>query len=132
MTDVPSPQGASDRLTVLIAEDEPALRNLVASTLKAEGYGLLLAGSAEEAMRLAAEHSGRIDLLLTDAIMPGRSGFDLANALIADRPDLPVIVMSGYPEEMLDVNGLTRAIVLVQKPFTPRELRQRVRDALMR
>jgi two-component system cell cycle sensor histidine kinase/response regulator CckA len=121
-----------DTITVLIAEDEPAVRKLVASTLKNEGYHLLLAESAEEALRLAAAHPGRIDLLLTDAIMPGQSGIELANRLIADRPGLPVIVMSGYTEEMLDANGLTRALELVHKPFTPRELRQRIRDVLKR
>jgi two-component system, cell cycle sensor histidine kinase and response regulator CckA len=118
--------------TLLIAEDETSVRNLVASTLKAEPYQLLLAASAEEAMDIAARHDGRIDLLLTDAIMPGRSGIELANALVAARPGMPVIVMSGYTEETLNVHGLEHEIVLLQKPFTPRELRQLIRDVLAR
>ena len=70
-----------------------------------------MAASAEEAQRMAASHPGRIDLLLTDANMPGKSGIELANALVADRPGLPVIVMSGYTEEMINVAGLTHAVV---------------------
>jgi len=62
--------------------------------------------------------------------MPGQSGIDLANALAAQRPDLPVILMSGYTEQTLDMSALTRPVSLLQKPFTPRELRQRVRDVL--
>jgi two-component system cell cycle sensor histidine kinase/response regulator CckA len=119
-------------VTLLIVEDEPAVRNMVAATLKTEGYQLLLAGSAEEAMLVAAEHTGAIDLLLTDAVMPGKSGIELANALVAERPGLPVIVMSGYTRETLDVAGLSHAVVLVHKPFTPRELRQRIREVLNR
>jgi two-component system, cell cycle sensor histidine kinase and response regulator CckA len=119
-------------VTLLVVEDEPAVRSLVAATLKTEGYRLLLAASAEEAMVIAAEHAGPIDLLLTDAVMPGKSGIELANALVAERPGLPVIVMSGYTRETLDVTGLTHAVVLVHKPFTPRELRQRIRELLDR
>ncbi len=123
---------SADRITILIADDEPAIRMLVASALTTEGYALLVAGSAAEALRLAAAHAGRIDLLLTDATMPGGSGIDLANALVAERPALPVIVMSGYTMDTLDVNGLEHPVVLVHKPFTPRELRQCVRDVLKR
>jgi two-component system, cell cycle sensor histidine kinase and response regulator CckA len=127
-----APDAPRPEVTLLIVEDEPAVRNLVAATLKTEGYRLLLAGSAEEAMLVAAEHTGAIDLLLTDAVMPGKSGIELANALVAERPGLPVIVMSGYTRETLDVTGLSHAVVLVHKPFTPRELRQRIREVLKR
>ena len=120
------------RHTILLVEDEPAVRNLVAATLKTEGYRLLLASSAEEALRVAAGHPGPIDLLLTDAVMPGKSGIELANALVAARPGLPVIVMSGYTRESLEVTGLSQAVVLVHKPFTPSELRQRIRQVLNR
>ena len=127
-----TPNAPPSEVTLLVVEDEPAVRNLVAATLKTEGYRLLLAGSAEEAMLVAAEHTGAIDLLLTDAVMPGKSGIELANALVAERPGLPVIVMSGYTRETLDVAGLSHAVVLVHKPFTPRELRQRIREVLNR
>ena len=118
--------------TVLIVEDETAVRNLVASTLKAEPYQLLLAKSAEEALEVASAHEGQIHLLLTDAIMPGKSGIELANALVASRPGLPVIIMSGYTDETLNVTGLEHEVVLLHKPFTPRELRQLIRDVLAR
>jgi two-component system cell cycle sensor histidine kinase/response regulator CckA len=114
--------------TILVVEDEPAVRNLVASALRADDYRLLLAGSAEEALRLTESSSEHIDLLLTDAIMPGRSGIELADLLLSKRPGLRVIVMSGYTEENLE--GLDGRVELLQKPFAPRELRRRIREAL--
>jgi PAS domain S-box-containing protein len=127
--------GGTDRRgreTLLIVEDEPSVRNLVASALRHDGYRLLIAGSAEEALAAADGHDGPIDLLLTDAMMPGKSGVELANLMTARRPGIPVIIMSGYTEETLDVPGLTEPIALLQKPFTPRELRRRIRDVLDR
>jgi CheY-like chemotaxis protein len=118
--------------TLLIVEDETAVRNLVASALRHDGYQLLLASSAEEALRIVDAHSGRIDLLLTDAIMPGKSGLELANMMVARQPGLPVIVMSGYTEENLAISGLTERPALLQKPFTPRDLRRRIREVLDR
>jgi PAS domain S-box-containing protein len=118
--------------TLLIVEDEPSVRNLVASALRHDGYRLLIAASAEEALTAADAHDGPIDLLLTDAMMPGKSGLELANLLTARRPGIPVIVMSGYTEETLDVPGMKDPIALLQKPFTPRELRRRIREVLDR
>jgi DNA-binding response OmpR family regulator len=116
--------------TVMIVEDETAVRNFVASALRDEGYQLLLAGSAEEAENVSGAHSGEIDLLLTDAIMPGKSGIELASAMVAERPGLPVIIMSGYTRESLSVRGLAEPVNLLRKPFTPTELRSRIRAAL--
>jgi two-component system, cell cycle sensor histidine kinase and response regulator CckA len=118
--------------TLMVVEDETAVRNLVASALRHDGYHLLLATSAEEALRLDEGHPGPIDLLLTDAIMPGKSGIELAAAMAARRPGLPVIIMSGYTEETLTGMPLEKPISLLQKPFTPRELRRRIRDVLDR
>jgi two-component system, cell cycle sensor histidine kinase and response regulator CckA len=118
--------------TLLIAEDEPSVRNLVASALRHDGYRLLLAGSAEEALTVAGAHGGPIDLLLTDAMMPGKSGMELAGLLTAQRPGIPVIIMSGYTEATLDVPGMTEPFALLQKPFSPRELRRRIREVLDR
>jgi two-component system, cell cycle sensor histidine kinase and response regulator CckA len=118
--------------TLMVVEDEEAVRNLVASALRHDGYQLLLATSAEEALRLDEQHTGPIDLLLTDAIMPGKSGIELATAMSARRPGLPVIIMSGYTEETLTGAPLDKPISLLQKPFTPRELRRRIRDVLIR
>jgi two-component system cell cycle sensor histidine kinase/response regulator CckA len=129
-TDTPTIDAAASRSqpTVLVVEDERAILNLVASALRRDGYRLLLAGSAEEATQLADEHAGRIDLLLTDAIMPGKTGIELAQALAAKRPHLRVIVMSGYTEDAL--SGIDSSMDLLKKPFAPRELRLRVRSAL--
>jgi DNA-binding NtrC family response regulator len=118
--------------TLMVVEDETAVRNLVASALRHDGYHLLLATSAEEALLLDEKHPGTIDLLLTDAIMPGKSGIELAAAMAARRPGLPVIIMSGYTEETLTGMPREKPISLLQKPFTPRELRRRIRDVLDR
>jgi two-component system, cell cycle sensor histidine kinase and response regulator CckA len=118
--------------TLLIVEDEPSVRNLVASSLRHQGFDLLVASSAEEALSIAESHAGPIDLLLTDAIMPGRSGVELASLMTARLPGLPVIIMSGYTEETLAVAGSDAVVALLQKPFTPRELRKRIREALDR
>ena len=129
--------GASDRdrrgrETLLIVEDDPAVRNLVASSLRREGYQLLLASSAEDALEIVESHRGTIDLLVTDAVMPGRSGIDLVRELMTRQPGLPVILMSGYTEETLPIRDLSKAITLLQKPFTPRDLRHRIRAILDR
>ena len=118
--------------TLLIVEDEPSVRNLVASALRHDGYRLLLASCAEDALTIAEAHDGPIDLLLTDAMMPGKSGVELANLMTARLPGLPVIIMSGYTDETLDLPGMKEPIALLQKPFTPRDLRRRIREALDR
>jgi two-component system cell cycle sensor histidine kinase/response regulator CckA len=117
--------------TLLVVEDEQAIRSLVSSTLAHEGYRVLPAASAQEAVTLAND-AERIDLLLTDASMPGASGLALARMLLVTRPDLPVIIMSGYSEEMLDTSGLPPSITILRKPFTPTELRARIRETLER
>ena len=119
--------------TLLVVEDETAVRNLVASSLRNEGYRLLLAASAEEALAIVEAQRGGIDLLLTDAIMPGESGIELARKLVARQPGLPVILMSGYTEETLPTEtGIEPPMTLLPKPFTPRDLRQRIRGVLNR
>jgi DNA-binding response OmpR family regulator len=116
--------------TILIVEDEAAVRNLVASALRNEGYELLLAATGDEALTIADAHHGPIELLLTDATMPGKSGVELAALLRARRPDLRVIIMSGYNEQTLA--SAPAGADLLQKPFTPLELRRRIRAALGR
>jgi len=115
--------------TLLIVEDEAAVRNLVASALRNDGYTMLLASSAEEALTVAESRHGPIDLLLTDAIMPGKSGMELAAIMVERHADLRVIIMSGYTDETLPVDTGER-VTLLQKPFTPRELRRRIRETL--
>jgi two-component system cell cycle sensor histidine kinase/response regulator CckA len=115
--------------TLLIVEDEAAVRNLVASALRNDGYRMLLASSAEDALTIADSLRDPIDLLLTDAIMPGKSGMELAAIMVERYAGLRVIIMSGYTEETLPVDTGER-VTLLQKPFTPRELRRRIRETL--
>ena len=86
----------------------------MASALKSEGYRLLVASSTEEALAIADAHQGPIDLLLTDAVMPGRSGLDLAKELNQTMPQVAVLFMSGYPERVLPANG--RAVPAASLP----------------
>jgi PAS domain S-box-containing protein len=134
MTATPPPADRDRRgqETLLVVEDESAVRNLVASSLRKEGYQLLLASSAEEALEIVDTYPGAIDLLVTDAIMPGRSGVDLIRELTGRQPGLPVILMSGYTEETLPLRDLSETITLLQKPFTPSDLRRRIRTILER
>ncbi|MBC7895437.1 MAG: response regulator, partial [Cytophagaceae bacterium] len=95
------------------------------------GYVVLEAPDARQALKVAEGHRGRIHLLLTDVVMPGMGGRDLANALVALRPDLRVLLASGYTDEALRSHGMNdRGFALLQKPFTPDVLRQRVREVL--
>jgi CheY-like chemotaxis protein len=87
------------------------------------GYRVLAAASGAEALRAAAEHSGPIDLLLTDVIMPGMNGRELAERLAAARPATPALFLSGYTDEILGPQGvLAPGVHLLQKPFTAAEL----------
>ncbi|MGA2011313.1 MAG: response regulator [Solirubrobacteraceae bacterium] len=117
----------TSRATVLLVEDEPALRALAVRMLEAEGYGVLQAGNGHDAIVAAERHAGEIDLLLTDVVMPRLSGPELAQHLRVLRPGLEVLFMSGYNDSRLLDRGVNQASVnLVVKPFTPDELIRRV------
>jgi CheY-like chemotaxis protein len=120
---------AIDRPLLLLVEDEPSLRTLVVSVLEDRGYEVLQAGNGLDAIELAERHRGRIDLLLTDIVMPGLSGPELAHRLRRLRPGLEVLFMSGYNDSRVVSRGVEQANVnLLVKPFTPSELINRVRD----
>lgn len=117
--------------TILLVEDESRLRALVMRILSAEGYTVLEAGSGEEALSVAASHAGPVDLLLTDVVMPGMNGRELAARLSATRPDTRVLFMSGYTDDAILRHGvLDDASQFIGKPYTPRELKERVRAVL--
>jgi signal transduction histidine kinase len=120
----------ADATTILVVDDEPVVRTLVVSTLKREGYRVLDAESGADALRLAASAPGRIDILLTDASMPGMSGAELATHLARTRRGLTVMVMSGYSAEPVAVEGLYEPVALLAKPFTPADLKRRIREVL--
>jgi PAS domain S-box-containing protein len=116
---------------VLIAEDEPTVRAVAAEALGRLGYVVLVAADGASALEVAARHEGPIDLLVTDVVMPGMSGPQLADALRARRPGTPVLFMSGYADDDVLLEGVQSAgLPFLPKPFTPAELARRVREAM--
>jgi CheY-like chemotaxis protein len=119
------------REVVLLVEDETTLRGLVRQYLQNQGYTVLEAHSGAAALRIASYYSGPIHLLLTDVIMPGMNGHELAQQISTSRPDAKVLYMSGYTENVIGHNGtLDPGVNLLQKPFTLPALKTRVREAL--
>jgi two-component system cell cycle sensor histidine kinase/response regulator CckA len=117
--------------TILLVEDEEALRNLTRRCLEANGYTVLPAADAEAALDLASRHPGRLHLLVTDVIMPGASGPELSRQLLARRPDVRVLFVSGYTDAAIASHGvLENGAAFLQKPFTPDTLARKVRDVL--
>jgi CheY-like chemotaxis protein len=109
------------------------VRAFASRVLAAQGYTVLEAPEAEAALALAATHPGPIELLVTDVVMPGLSGRELAERLVVDRPATRVLYMSGYAEDHFGRSGaLAEAIAYLAKPFTANALAHAVRDALER
>ncbi len=117
--------------TILLVEDEEAVRELASRILSAKGYSVVVAKSTQEAEQLATKHAGEIHLLLTDIIMPGTSGRELARRITERHPRTRVLYMSGYTDNVLAQGGVLEAgLSFLQKPFTPGALVQKVRDVL--
>jgi PAS domain S-box-containing protein len=117
--------------TVMLVEDETGVRHLAREVLTRSGYRVLEAANGTDALRVAAQHSGSIDLLLTDVVMPGMSGAELAARFVALRPGTRVLYASGYTDEAVLDHGLQHdAVPFLQKPFEPDELVRRVTDIL--
>src|SRR3989454_581003 len=117
--------------TVLVVEDEAPVRNVARQVLERHGYTVLEAPSAEAALDIATRYSGTIHLLLTDVVMPGLNGRELASRLVDLRPDARVIFMSGYTDDAVTRHGvLEPGSAYVQKPFTPDAIARRVREVL--
>jgi PAS domain S-box-containing protein len=119
----------ASRPVVLVVEDEPAVRALAAGLLRRQRFVVLEAASAREAAQIARQHA-RLDLLLTDIVMPGGSGHELAGELRRERPQLKVVYMSGYSDESVRADAARDGIPFVQKPFTPHALVKIVNDAV--
>jgi CheY-like chemotaxis protein len=128
----PKPRNvAVDAPTVMVVEDDEDVRALVSDALQTRGYVVITAASPDDALHLAGTHSGPIHLLVTDVVMPGQTGPRLAAALMKNRPQLRVIYMSGFTDEVVVKNGTLRPdAVFLQKPFTIAELEQRVHELL--
>ena len=143
---LPAAQGRSTRIgqvepdsnahgceTVLLVEDEDTLRSLAAVVLETYGYNVLSAANGEEALRLVPRHKGKLDLLLTDVVMPGISGCELAATLRKNQPDLKVLFLSGYTEEDIVSRGiLSDGSAFLNKPFSPASLVAKIRQVLDR
>lgn len=127
----PAPPTAAVPATVLIVEDEPALRRVIAATVRDAGYTVLSASGSAEALELAGRHGTDIDLLLTDVVMPGMLGQQLARELGREHPGLKVVFMSGFAQPFIgDARGERLEDPLLQKPFTEAELLNRLADSL--
>ncbi|MGB8732035.1 MAG: ATP-binding protein [Candidatus Sulfotelmatobacter sp.] len=117
--------------TILLVEDETNLRYLARQFLEKQGYRVIEAADGAVAMQIAVAHEGMIHLLLTDVIMPGMNGRELAQRISEIRPNTKVLYMSGYTENVIGHNGtLDAGVRLLQKPFTLRELKSKVREVL--
>ena len=117
--------------TILLVEDEANLRRLARQYLETQGYKILEAEDGAAALQIADGHQGAIDLLLTDVVMPGMNGRELARHITAQRPDVRVLYMSGYTENAIGQNGtLDAGVNLLQKPFSLPALKDRVREIL--
>jgi PAS domain S-box-containing protein len=118
--------------TVLVVEDAEGLRQLTRRLLERQGYSVLVAANADEALRLC-EGTASIDVLLTDVVMPGASGPELTRRLLEQRPGLKVIYMSGYTEDAIIQHGvLNHGIAFLHKPFTAETLGRKISDVLDR
>jgi signal transduction histidine kinase/ActR/RegA family two-component response regulator len=119
--------------TVLVVEDEGAVRRLTCRTLEEQGYTVLAAEHPDEALHLDAQHPGAIHLLVTDVVMPGMVGSDLAKRLVASRPEIKVLYTSGYTDDAIVHHGvLDPEVAFLGKPFTPTSLAGKVREVLDR
>jgi len=125
------PRALSGTETVLVVEDQNAVRELVTTILKTYGYCVLQASTGPEALDLEERHPATIHLLLTDIILPLMDGRVLADKLKTLRPDTKVLYMSGYSEERIeDAGARENAFAYLSKPFTAEALAERVRDIL--
>ena len=117
--------------TILLVEDEATVRQLARECLELQGYAVLEAPEGAAALQLAQAHPGPIHLLLTDVIMPGMTGRELASRICQSRPGIKVLYMSGYTENVIGHNGMLDAsVMLLQKPFSLPTLRAKVREVL--
>ncbi len=117
--------------TILLVEDEESVRQLVRDTLAAKGYRVVEAENGEAGMASAASHKGKIDLVITDVVMPGMGGRELVQQLSRSRPETKVLYLSGYTEDAIVSDGsIESGTAFLQKPFTLQNLSRKVREVL--
>jgi CheY-like chemotaxis protein len=119
--------------TILLTEDDPMVRDFVSGALAQLGYQVLVAASGAEALQVAGEFAGRIDLLLTDVVMPGLNGRQLAELLRTERADLRVLFASGYTQDAIVHQGVLEPnLDFIGKPFSTQNLARKLREVLER
>ena len=122
---------AGGRETILLAEDDPPVREVASEFLAQKGYRVLRAPDGQTALEMARAHAGEIHILVTDIVMPGMTGRELATALVAERPNVRVLYMSGYTDDAVVRHGvLDEGLPYLQKPFSPDTLARKVREVL--
>ena len=127
----PSAETTGGSETILLVEDAESLRKLTRSFLESHGFRVLVAQNGEEAIQVEARHSGKIDLLLTDVVMPGMNGRVLSERLLPKQPGIRILYMSGYTDSFIAGHGvLDRGTALLNKPFTEEALIGKVREVL--
>ena len=128
-----SAQSTGGTETILIVEDNTYVRGLAVTALKGYGYTILQATGGIEALRVCSEHSRKIDLLITDVVLPRMSGPQLAERLEGKCPGLHTLYISAYPEEVIAQYGIFDSLInLLEKPFSPSTLAHKVREVLDR
>jgi PAS domain S-box-containing protein len=113
--------------TILVVEDEPLVRNVTVRVLEGAGYQVLVAESGEDAVGVVERHAGRLDLVVSDVIMPGLSGPHMMEQLRRGRPGLRALYVSGYPQDAIAHRGVDLEVEFLPKPFTAASLLERVR-----
>jgi two-component system cell cycle sensor histidine kinase/response regulator CckA len=122
---------AVERPLIVLVEDEELIRRLLARVLEEAEYDVLVAANGRAALAYVSERAGELALLVTDLVMPGMSGLELARAARELQPDLPVLCMSGYSEETLRERGSDEDEVgFIEKPFSPTDLTDKVVELL--
>ena len=117
--------------TILVVEDDDGVRKLTREFLKINGYTVLEARNGAEAIQIPARHAGPVDLLLTDVLMPGMNGREVAQQFVSLRPETKVLFMSGYTEDAITHLGILEpGVAFIEKPFSPDELAHKVRSVL--
>lgn len=120
-------------LTVLVVDDDPAVRKVASKALRRVGYDVVEARGGAEAIELTRAYDGRIDLLLTDVVMPGMNGRELSERLRAARPDLPVLFMSAHAEDEVFLHGVRVSLMdFLPKPFSLEQLVETVNQLVGR
>lgn len=126
-----APADERGKETILLVEDEEAVRDLILTILSGRGYEVIVARHPMHAEKIAREYPDEINLLLTDVVMPGTSGRELAARIAERRPGIRVLYMSGYTENVITSGGmLEKGLAFLQKPFSPAQLAQKVREVL--